>query len=41
MHYLVHFKLKDRSIVKFLEAGESLPLAMRMDESKIQIKMIS
>lgn len=34
-NYLVHFRLKDRSIVKFLEAGESLPLAMRMDESKI------
>lgn len=33
--YLVHFRLKDRSIVKYLEAGESLPLAMRMDESKI------
>lgn len=38
--YLVHFRFKDSSLLKFLESGDSLPLAMRLDESRIQIKMI-
>ena len=38
--YLVHFRFKECSVLKFLEAGDSLPLSMRMDESRVQIKMI-
>ena len=34
-NYLVHFKIYDKSIVKYLESGDSLPLAMRLDKSKI------
>ena len=38
--YLVHFRFAHSSVLKFLEDGDSLPLPMRLDESKIQIKMI-
>ena len=38
--YLVHFRFKDFSIMKFLESGDSLPLAMRLDDCRMQIKMI-
>ena len=37
---MVHFKLNEKSIVKYLESGDSLPLAMRLDKSKIQIKIL-
>lgn len=33
--YLVHFRFGDSSILKFLEKGEGLPLAMRLDDAKI------
>lgn len=38
--YLVHFRFKDFSLMKFLESGDSLPLAMRLDDCRMQIKMI-
>jgi hypothetical protein len=33
--YLVHLRFPDFSLLKFLESGDSLPLAMRYDQSKI------
>lgn len=38
--YLIHFRFKTYSVVKYLEKGESLPLTMRFDDSMIQFKMI-
>lgn len=38
--YLVYFKFSSASMMKYLESGDSLPLSMRLDECKIQIKMI-
>lgn len=38
--YLIHLRFHDHSILKYLESGDSLPLAMRFDESRIQIKLI-
>lgn len=38
--YLVHFRLAQVSLVKLLESGDSLPLANRLDKSKIQIKIL-
>ncbi len=34
-NYLIHFKINEKSIVKYMEPGDSLPLAMRLDKSKI------
>ena len=38
--YLVHLRFEDFSLLKFLESGDSLPLPMRYDKSKIQIKLV-
>jgi len=38
--YLVHLRFQDFSLLKFLESGDSLPLPMRYDRSKIQIKLV-
>ena len=38
--YLIHLRFQNHSILKYLESGDSLPLAMRFDESRIQIKLI-
>jgi len=34
-NYLVHFRFSECSLLKIIEAGESLPLSMRLDESKV------
>ena len=33
--YLIHFRFKDFSILKFIESGDSLALPMRLDDSKV------
>ena len=38
--YLVHFRFQNHSILKYMEKGDSLPLSMKYDESRIQIKII-